>query len=305
MEAGALNPAAPSSVPGKPTAGGRLPWAGLALGRGTVVLYMSLIVLLPLAAVVDSSLSNGFSAFWDAVTGAEAMSALKLTVVCSLIVVAINAVFGTIIAWILVRDQFPGKAAINAVIDLPFALPTIVAGLTLLALYGTNSPVGIDVALTRTAIVVALLFVTLPFVVRAVQPLLMEMDREMEEAAASLGAGGFTVFRRIIFPNLLPGLAAGVALAFARALGEYGSLVLITGNIPFQTEVSSVFIRGQIENGNESGAAAVSVVLLAVSMLMLLIVSLAQRWSTRSGSAGSGKLAQAVGRLKGFGSGGS
>ena len=194
------------------------------------------------------------------------MAALKLTVICSLIVVAINAVFGTIIAWVLVRDEFPGKGAVNALIDLPFALPTIVAGLTLLTLYGSDSPIGLDVAFTRVAIVVALCFVTLPFVVRAVQPLLIEMDREMEEAATSLGAGGFTVFRRIIFPNLLPGILAGVLLAFARALGEYGSLILISGNIPFETEVSSVFIRSQIESGNVSGAAAVSVVLLAISL---------------------------------------
>ena len=191
------------------------------------------------------------------------MAALKLTVGCSLIVIAINAVFGTMIAWVLVRDEFPGKKAVNAVIDLPFALPTIVAGLTLLTLYGKDSPIGLDVAFTRVAVVFALLFVTLPFVVRAVQPLLLEMDREMEEAAASLGAGGLTIFRRIIFPNLLPGIAAGVALAFARALGEYGSLVLISGEIPFKTEVSSVFIFRQIESGNTTGAAAVSVVLLA------------------------------------------
>ncbi len=263
----------------------RLPGAGAGLGMGMVTLYLSVIVLLPLAAVVAKSLDNGTGSFWDAVTGTQSMAALKLTVVCSLIVVAINAVFGTIIAWVLVRDRFPGKGAVNAVIDLPFALPTIVAGLTLLALYGSDSPVGVSVAFTRAAVVFALLFVTLPFVVRAVQPLLMELDREMEEAATSLGAGGFTVFRRIIFPNLLPGLAAGVALAFARALGEYGSLVLITGNIPFKTEVSSVFIRSQIESGNEAGAAAVSVVLLTVSLVLLAAVTLAQRW----GSKGSGQ----------------
>ena len=190
--------------------------------------------------------------------------------ICSLIVVAINAVFGTIIAWLLVRDEFPGKSAVNAVIDLPFALPTIVASLTLIELYGTHSPIGIDIALTRTAVVVALLFVTLPFVVRAVQPLLIEMDREMEEAAASLGAGGFTIFRRIIFPNLLPGLAAGVALAFARALGEFGSVLLFAGGLP-KTQVSSVFIRSQIESGNDTGAAAVSVVLLLAALAARVI----------------------------------
>jgi sulfate transport system permease protein len=208
------------------------------------------------------------------------MKSLKLTVVCSLIVVVINGFFGTILAWILVRDAFPGKSLINAVIDLPFALPTIVASLTLLTLFGTDSPLGIDIAFTRAAVVVALCFVTLPFVVRAVQPLLLEMDREMEAAAASLGAGNFTIFRRIIFPNLLPGLAAGVALAFARALGEFGSVLLFAGGLP-DTTVSSVFIRNQIESGNDVGASAVSVVLLVASLLLLGLVSLIQRWAIR------------------------
>ncbi|MDX6610350.1 MAG: sulfate/thiosulfate transport system permease protein [Solirubrobacterales bacterium] len=261
-------------------AGIRLPWVGAGLGRGTVVLYLSLIVLLPLAALVSQSFEGGLSTFWTQVTSPQAVRSLELTVVASLIVVAINAVFGTVIAWILVRDDFPGKAAVNAVIDLPFALPTIVASLTLLALYGHESPVGIDIGLTRTAVVVALLFVTLPFVVRAVQPLLIEMDREMEEAAASLGASGFTVFRRIIFPNLLPGLAAGVALAFARALGEFGSVLIFAGGLP-DTQVSSVFIRTQIESGNDTGAAAVSVVLLVASLLLLAVIGLIQRWGNR------------------------
>jgi sulfate transport system permease protein len=246
-----------------------------------VALYLSLIVLLPLAAVLDESLSGGLGAFWEAVTTSQSIAALKLTVVASLIVVVINAFFGTVIAWVLVRDEFPGKAAVNALIDLPFALPTIVAGLTLLTLYGADSPVGLDIAFTRTAVVVALCFVTLPFVTRAVQPLLLELDREMEEAATSLGASGFTVFRRIILPNLLPGILAGVMLAFARALGEFGSLVLISGNIPFKTEVSSVFIRSQIESGNVSGAAAVSVVLLGLSLLLLVLVSIVMRFGMK------------------------
>ena len=285
----------PATIPSAPPrAGLRLPGVGAGLGRGLVVLYLSVIVLLPLAAVLDESLVDGFGAFWDAVTGDQALAALKLTVVCSLIVVAINAVFGTIIAWVLVRDEFRGKALVNALIDLPFALPTIVAGLTLLTLYGADSPIGVDVAFTRAAVVLALSFVTLPFVTRAVQPLLIEMDREMEEAATSLGAGGFTVFRRIILPNLVPGILAGVMLAFARALGEFGSLVLISGNIPFKTEVSSVFIRSQIESGNVSGAAAVSVVLLAISLLLLVMVSLFVRWSARGES---GILSRAVNRI--------
>ncbi|HEV7399123.1 MAG TPA: sulfate ABC transporter permease subunit CysT [Solirubrobacterales bacterium] len=278
-----------SATASAPRAGFRLPGVGAGLGRGTVVLYLSLIVLLPLAAVVSQSLEGGIGTFWEAVTSPLAVSSLKLTVICSLIVVVINAIFGTIIAWILVRDEFPGKAAVNAVIDLPFALPTIVASLTLLALYGNDSPVGIHLAATRVAVVVALLFVTLPFVVRAVQPLLLEMDREMEAAAASLGAGGFTIFRRIIFPNLLPGLAAGVALAFARALGEFGSVLLFAGGLP-QTMVSSIFIRQQIESGNNVGASAVSVVLLAASLLLLAAVTLIQRWGSRHERSSGGGL---------------
>jgi sulfate transport system permease protein len=278
MEAHAATTAAPR-------AGVRLPGVGAGLGRGTVALYLSVIVLLPLAAVLSKSLEGGVGTFWDQVTSPLAISSLKLTVICSLIVVAINAVFGTIIAWILVRDEFPGKSVVNAVIDLPFALPTIVASLTLLTLYGNDSPLGIDIAATRAAVVVALLFVTLPFVVRAVQPLLLEMDREMEAAAASLGAGGFTIFRRIIFPNLLPGLAAGVALAFARALGEFGSVLLFAGGLP-QTMVASIFIRQQIESGNEIGASAVSIVLLLAALLLLGAVTLVQRWGSRHERSG-------------------
>lgn len=283
--------ASPAALPNSaaPRAGIRLPGVGLGLGRGYVVLYLSLIVLIPLAALVDESVSGGLGHFWEQVTSPQAIRSLELTLVASLIVVAINAVFGTIIAWLLVRDEFPGKAAINAIIDLPFALPTIVASLTLLALYGADSPFGIDIAGTRAAVVVALLFVTLPFVVRAVQPLLIEMDREMEEAAASLGASGFTIFRRIIFPNLLPGLAAGVALAFARALGEFGSVLIFAGGLP-DTQVSSVFIRSQVESGNTEGAAAVSMVLLFASLLCLLAISLIQRWGSKHEHSTGGSL---------------
>jgi sulfate transport system permease protein len=185
--------------------------------------------------------------------------------------VAVNAVAGTLIAWVLVRDEFPGKNVVNSLIDLPFALPTIVAGLTLLAFYGPDSPVGVNVAFTQVSIVLALLFVTLPFVVRAVQPVLLELDTEMEQAAESLGAGRATVFRRIILPNLTPAIIAGAGLAFARAVGEFGSLVLITGNIPFETQAASVFIFSQVESDNTTGAAAVSVVLLLVALVVLLI----------------------------------
>jgi sulfate transport system permease protein len=233
--------------------------------------YLSIVALIPLAAVLVRSLDGGFDALWTAVTNEQAVAALRLTVIASLIVVVINAVTGTLIAWVLVRDEFPGKGIVNSLIDLPFALPTIVAGLTLLAFYGPDSPVGVDVAFTRAAVVLALLFVTLPFVVRAVQPVLLELDTEMEEAAESLGASRRTIFRRIILPNLTPAIIAGAGLAFARAVGEFGSLVLITANIPFETQAASVFIFSQVESDNSTGAAAVSMVLLLVALALLLV----------------------------------
>jgi sulfate transport system permease protein len=238
-------------------------------------------VLLPLSAVVLRSAEGGLDAFWSSVTTRQSVAALRFTVVVSLLAAAINAVFGTLIAWVLVRDRFPGRRVVNALIDLPFALPTIVAGLTLLALYGRNSPVGIDVAFTKAAVLLALLFVTLPFVIRAVQPVLIELDREMEEAAVSLGAGPATVFRRIVLPNLRPAVLSGAALAFARAVGEFGSLVLVSGNIPFDTQVAPVYIFKQIESDNPIGAAAVSVVLLALSLIVLVGIRAAARWGSR------------------------
>jgi sulfate/thiosulfate transport system permease protein len=246
---------------------------GSALGVGLITTYLSLIVLIPLAAVVDRSRSEGVGAFWDAVTAPQAVASLKLTFAVSLIVAAVNAVFGTLIAWVLVRDEFPGKRVVNGLIDLPFALPTVVAGLTLLALYGPNGPVGVDVAFTRAAVAIALLFVTLPFVVRAVQPVLMEVDREMEEAATSLGASPWITFRRVVLPSLRSAIVAGAGLAFARALGEFGSIVLISGNLPYKTEVASVFIFGRIETGDVTSAAAVSVVLLLASVVLLAALS--------------------------------
>ena len=234
--------------------------------------YLSVIVLLPLAALAWEAHKGGLSGFWEAISSPEAVSAIELTLVASAIVAAVNAVAGTAIAWVLVRDKFHGKGFVNSLIDLPFALPTIVAGLTLLALYGPLSPVGIDIAFTRIAVVMALLFVTLPFVVRTVQPVLKELDQEMEDAAASLGANRFAIFRRVVFPNLLPAILSGVALAFARAVGEFGSVVLISGNIPRHTEVASVLVYGQIESDAVASAAAVSVVLLAISLIVLLAI---------------------------------
>ena len=271
-------PGARAEAPPRPVSFPRL--GGAALGRGLVTAYLSLIVLIPIAALVAKSTEGGLAEFWDSLTSPLALSALKLTLIASVIVTLINVVAGTAIAWVLVRDSFPGKQIVNSVIDLPFALPTVVAGITLLALYGTDSPVGINVAFTRVGVVMALLFVTLPFVVRAVQPVLLELDREMEEAAASLGAGPLTTFRRVILPNLTPAILAGAALAFARAIGEFGSLVLLSGNLP-KTQVASLFIFAQIESGNTTGAAAVSVTLLVIALVVLLLIGRLTYWSLR------------------------
>ena len=260
--------------------------AATALSLGLVTTYLSLIVALPIAALVFESTSGGAQAFWDAVSSPEAVAALKLTLWTSIAVALLNAVLGTITAWVLVRDEFRGKALVNAIIDLPFALPTIVAGLTLLALYGPQSPLefrghAVNVAFTTTSIVLAMLFVTLPFVVRTVQPVLLELDEEMEQAAKSLGASEWQTFRRVVLPNVLPGILSGVALAFAKAVGEFGSLVIITGNLPYKTQVSSVFIFSRIESGDRAGAAAVAVVLLTISFALLLSIGAIRHYATR------------------------
>ena len=254
---------------------------GGGLGLGIASGYLSVIVLIPLAAVLLRSTESGLDGFWRALSNPQAVAALRLTLLVSLAVVVANAVAGTAIAWVLVRDNFRGKAIVNSLIDLPFALPTIVAGLTLLALYGPKGPIGINVAYTQAGLLLALLFVTLPFVVRTVQPVLLELDAEMEEAARSLGASSIGVFRRIIFPNLLPAILSGAALAFARAIGEFGAVVLISGNQPFRTEVASVYIFGQIESDNVTGAAAVSVVLLGLSLAVLFAIGGVRRWATK------------------------
>jgi sulfate/thiosulfate transport system permease protein len=246
---------------------------GLSIGLST--LYLSLIVLLPLAAL--SWRAHG----WEAVSTSQGISALRLTLGLSLVVALVNALAGTAIAWSLVRDRFVGQGLVNALVDLPFALPTIVAGLTLLALYGPKSPVRVNAAFTRWGLLLALLFVTLPFVVRTVQPVLFELDREMEDAAASLGAGRVATFLRIILPSILPAILSGVALAFARAVGEFGAVVLISGNLPFKTEVVSVYVFGRLESGDPGGAAAASVVILLISFGVLLGIGGLRRWVTK------------------------
>jgi sulfate/thiosulfate transport system permease protein len=254
---------------------------GAGLGLGIAMIWFSLLVLIPLTAVVVTASQGGWTAFWSTITNEQTAAAIRLTVSHAMLVTAVNVVMGTLIAWVLVRDQFKGQRVLEVLIDIPFALPTIVAGLVLLSLYGPDSPVGVDVANTPRAVTLAFLFVTLPFVVRTVQPVLAELDPEVEEAAASLGASRFTTFRRIVLPSLIPAIAAGAALSFARAVSEYGSLVLLSGNLPFQTEVTSVRILSSIENDNPEAAAAVASVLLLISFAVIVTIDVLQRFLVR------------------------
>jgi sulfate/thiosulfate transport system permease protein len=262
----------PTGDGGRPPSLVRRRFGTTSLRVGAATLWLSVIVLLPLAAILWQSAGGGWTAFWNAVSSNAALESFRVTLTISIGVTAVNMVFGLLVAWVLTRDDFPGKRLIDAVIDLPFALPTIVASLVMLALYGPNSPVGLHLQHTKWGIGVALLFVTLPFVVRSVQPVLLELDREVEEAAASLGANNLTIFTRVVLPALLPSLLSGAGLAFSRAIGEFGSVVLIGGAVPGETEVSSQWIRTLIENDDRTGAAAISIVLLVVSFLVLFVL---------------------------------
>jgi sulfate/thiosulfate transport system permease protein len=245
---------------------------GISLRVGMATVWLSVIVLLPLGAIGWQSVGGGWRAFWLAVSSRAALDSFRVTLTISAAVTVINLVFGLLVAWVLVRDDFPGKRLVDAIIDLPFALPTIVASLVMLALYGTNSPVGLHLQHTGVGVGMALAFVTLPFVVRAVQPVLREIDREAEEAAASLGANNPTIFTSVLLPSLTPALLSGAGLAFSRAIGEFGSVVLIGGAVPGRTEVSSQWIRTLIENDDRTGAAAISIVLLSISFVVLFIL---------------------------------
>jgi sulfate transport system permease protein len=256
-------------------------WSGLTLG--IAMLWMSILVLLPLIAVLITAATAGPAEFIDTVTSPAVAAAIRLTVATAAAATVVNTIMGTLVAWVLVRDRFWGRGLLSLVIDVPFALPTIVAGLVLIALYGNNSPLGITLAQTRWSIFVALLFVTLPFVVRAVQPVLEELEHDVEEAGASLGASRFTIFRRLILPNIAPAMAAGAALSFARGLGEYGSVVLISGSLPRRTEVASARMLGQIENDNLAGASAVATVLLVVALVVIVGLGVIQRRAARRG----------------------
>ena len=264
-----------------PRVGALTPASGL--GLGVALLWFSLLVLIPLTAVVATTAAGGWDDFLTALSNQQTLAAVRLTVVQAALVTAVNVVMGTTIAWVLVRDRFWGKAVLDVVIDIPFALPTIVAGLVLLALYGSASPLGINVANTEKAVFLALAFVTLPFVVRTVQPVLEELDHDVEEAAASLGASRLTTFRRVIQPSLVPAIAAGAALSFARGISEYGSLVLLSGNLPLRTEVASVRVLTYIENGDTASAAAVATIMLAVALAVIMLLDVIQRRVARRG----------------------
>lgn len=271
-----VTPAARSASAGSLTSASRL-------GLGVGVLWFSLLVLIPLSAILVTTAEGGWANFWRTITNEQTAHAITLTVVAALVVTLVNIVAGTAIAWVLVRDRFPGKALLDMVIDIPFALPTIVAGLVLFSLYGKDSPLNLHLANTSAAVYVAFAFVTLPFVIRMVQPVLEELDADVEEAAASLGASRMTAFRRIVLPSLAPAIAAGAALSFARAVGEYGSLVLFSGNLPFESEVASVRIIGAIENDNPGGAAAIATVLLLISLTVIVVLDVIQRKIARRG----------------------
>ena len=257
--------------------------SGASLGLGIAMLWFSLLVLIPLAAIVATAGSDGWHGYVDTLTNPQSWAAIKLTVGQSLLVTAVNVVMGTTIAWVLVRDRFWGQRLLDVVIDIPFAMPTIVAGLVLLGLYGPQSPLGINVANTRSSVTLALAFVTLPFIVRTVQPVLAELEADVEEAAASLGASRLTILRRIVLPSIVPAVAAGAALSFARAISEYGSLVLLSGSLPYKTEVVSVRVLSFIEGGDRTSAAALATIMLGVALAVIVALDILQRRVARRG----------------------
>ncbi len=261
---------------------------GFGLSMGITITWLTLLVLIPLSAVFIRAAGMGWGDFWQAVTGRQVVASYKVTFGISFLAASANAVFGFIVAWILTRYRFPGRRFFDAVVDLPFALPTAVAGIALTALYAPTGwlgqffqPLGIQTAYSQTGIFIALTFIGLPFVVRTLQPVIEDLDREVEEAGASLGAGRGKIFLQIIFPALLPALLTGFALAFARAIGEYGSVIFISGNIPLRTEITPLVIVKFLENYQYPQATAVAAVMLAASFLLLLVINLLQRWAAR------------------------
>jgi sulfate/thiosulfate transport system permease protein len=263
-----------------------IPGFGIALGF--TLSYLALIVLIPLAGVVWRSASLGWAEFWSIATDRRTVNALEISFGASFLAALVNVVFGVVVAWVLVRYRFPGRRVLDAIVDLPFALPTAVAGIALTSLYAPNgwlgsllAPLGVKVAFTPLGIVVALIFIGLPFVVRTVQPVMQEVDREIEEAAATLGARRWQTVARVIMPGLAPAILTGFALAFARAVGEYGSVIFIAGNIPYVSEIAPLLIVIRLEEFNYAGATAVAAIMLAISFAMLLLINLIQAWSRR------------------------
>jgi sulfate transport system permease protein len=261
---------------------------GFGLSLGITLAYLSLLVLIPLATVFTKSTDLGWAGFWAAAGGQRVMASYRLSLLASCVAALVNAPFGLLVAWVLSRYDFPGRRLLDAMVDLPFALPTAVAGIVLTTLYAESgwigrglAPLGIRVAYTPLGITVALIFIGLPFVVRTLQPVLQDLEAEVEEAAASLGAGRWQTFRRVLLPALSPALLTGVALAFARALGEYGSVVFISGNMPMRTEIAPLLIVTKLEQFDYAGATAVAMVMLVVSFLLLFSINLLQWWSRR------------------------
>jgi len=266
-----------------------IPGYGLTLGY--TLTYLSLVVLIPLAGLLLRPVNLGWWGFWHVVLDPRVVAALELSFGASLIAAALNAVFGGIVAWVLVRYDFPGRRLVDALVDLPFALPTAVAGIALTALYAPNGwigswlePLGLKVAFTRLGVIIALIFIGLPFVVRTIEPVLQDLDPEFEEAAATLGAGRLQTFWRVVFPAVLPALLTGVALAFARGVGEYGSVIFIAGNMPMISEIAPLLIVVKLEQYDYAGAAAVGVAMLLASFVLLLLINLLQRWKSAQNS---------------------
>ncbi|MEI2395199.1 MULTISPECIES: sulfate ABC transporter permease subunit CysT [Paenibacillus] len=262
---------------------------GFGITMGFSVLYLSLVVLLPLSALLFNSTGLSWAKFWDVATDARVLASYRVSLSTAAAAALIDAVLGLLLAWVLVRYEFPGKRLFDALIDLPFALPTAVAGVSLTALYSQNGwigsllePLGLRVAFTPLGITLALMFIGIPFVVRTVQPVLEDLDRDMEEASATLGAGRWRTFVRIVMPELFPPLLTGFALAFARGIGEYGSVVFISGNMPMRTEIAPLLIMSKLEQFDYAGATAVALLLLLISFLMLLVINSLQHWARKS-----------------------
>ena len=267
---------------------------GFNLTLGYTLMYLSLIVLIPLSALVFKTFTLTWEQFWTAVASPRVVASYQLTFGASLIAALVNVVFGLLVAWVLVRYPFPGKKIVDALVDLPFALPTAVAGIALTALLADNgwvgqvlAPYGIQLAFNRNGILIALIFIGLPFVVRTVQPVLEDMEKELEEAATCLGATRWQTFRHVIFPTIAPALMTGFAMAFARAIGEYGSVIFIAGNMPMVSEITPLIIIGKLEQYDYAGATAVAVVMLVFSFVLLLIINALQAWQRRRAGAAS------------------